>query len=411
MSTRQAIKYIVPLVLSAGFAFSGCAQWTITGQNSLWKPTKTASQQNPSGCDLIGIYTQNQADNKDENIINVPDAFKVSLKTLYLKYIQDICNFNIIMYAEVYEIDETATLRRVAFQTRNQAPTSYVNISDVLLYGPNSFSGKPVSIKLYVLELDKEDNAFFSEIVKVLSGIAGNAQPQYGPAIQVVSSIMQYIINSNPDDLEFFQEMTFSPSKYAEKAHYNGASLLAPLEVGDYIIAKKEDDCRIAINRWGIFDSVADQSAKKHFDTSEVYYDPKTGKLKYSKDRDEKIKKDMDFTDKTYAVVTVSRAEEAEQKDVLQKISDNTMKTLDQVAINKEMSDRQKKEALQSISANAEAAFELFNIKNSISGTSTASKIEYINKELSKIGTGTTDAEKIVVESLNKLLKQIERGK
>lgn len=400
-------------LLSTFLMLGGCAQWTITGQNSLWKPTKSAPQNNPSGCNLVGIYTQNQEDNKDENIINVPDAFKLSLKTLYLKYIQDICNFNIIMYAEVYEIDETATLRRVAFQTRNQAPTSYVNISDVLLYGPNSFSGKPVSIKLYVLELDKEDNAFFSEIVKVLSGIAGNAQPQYGPAIQVVSSIMQYIINSNPDDLEFFQEMTFSPSKYAEKAHYNGASLLAPLEVGDYIIVKKEDDCRIAINRWGIFDSVADQSAKKYFDTSEVYYDPKTGRLKYCKDIGEKMKKDMDYSDKTYAVITVSRAEAAEQKQVLQKISDNTLKTLDQVAINKEMSDLQKKEALQSISANAEAAFELFNIRNSISGTNTAGKIASINEEISEIdkkGTSTTNADKIIKESLEKLLKQIERG-
>ena len=225
---------------------------------------------------------------------------------------------------------------------------------------------------------------------------------------------MQYIINSNPDDLEFFQEMTFSPSKNAKKAHYNGASLLAPLEVGDYIIVKKEDDCRIAINRWGIFDSGADQSAKKHFDTREVYYDPKTGRLKYCKDMGEKMKKDLDFTDKTYTVITVSRAEEAEQKEVLQKISDNTMKTLDQVAINKEMSDLQKKEALQSISANAEAAFELFNIRNSISGADTAGKIASINEEISEIvkkGTDTTKAEKVVAESLKKLLKQIEREK
>jgi len=48
-------NHIIFVVLCAFTILSGCAQWTITGQNTLWKPKETSPQTN--GCSLVGIYS------------------------------------------------------------------------------------------------------------------------------------------------------------------------------------------------------------------------------------------------------------------------------------------------------------------------------------------------------------------
>lgn len=416
-------NHIIFVVLCAFTILSGCAQWTITGQNTLWKPKETSSQTN--GCSLVGIYSNTagssasgtSAASVDTRIIDTPDAFSISLKTLYLKYIQDFFNFDVIVYAEVYEVDETNVLRRIAFHRENQPPTSYLNIADALLYGPVHFNGNPITVKFYVLELDKKENSLFSELLNVVSSVAGKAQPQYGPAIQVAASIMQLVINMNQDDIELFQEMTFYPSLYSEKSHYAGASLLSPLETGDFVIVKKEDEDRVVINRWwrlGVAKR-AEDAAKNVFETNndvyEIYYNPATGRLlKHMKEQPGQHAIIKNFEDKTYAVLTVSKSGKAADRAVLEKISTNAQATLSAVSINFEMSEKEKLDTIKRMGANAEATIELFNIKNRISGKTPQEKQTILNEYITKtdMGTETTNAKVLVRYGLQKLLEEIE---
>ncbi len=342
-------NYLISLILGAGFAFSGCSQWTVTGQNIVVKPDKSTDMD----CTLTGIYSK--GNEKSLPIVH-SDAFQISLKTMYLKYIQSTCNFDVLVYADVYEINEANKLRRVAFHVQDQAPTSYLNVKDVLLYGPNHFNDKPITIKLYVLDLAKRDNVLFSEFLKFTANAASTAQPEYGPAIQTASSVMQYFIANNPDAVEFFQEITFYPDSEAMEILNDGTRLPAPLKTGDYIVVKKEDRDRCVLNRWWWFDPRAEETAKSEFDPANVFYSPSSGRLRHKEET-----KIVDYTDKTYAVFTVSKATAAAADDVLKDISKNADTIISEVAT--KGSDLEKTKSLQSIGSSAEAALKFFLIK------------------------------------------------
>ncbi len=219
----------------------------------------------------------------------------------------------------------------------------------------------------------------------------------------------------NQDDIELFQEMTFYPSLYSEKSHYAGASLLSPLETGDFVIVKKEDEDRVVINRWwrlGVAKR-AEDAAKNVFETNndvyKIYYDPATGRLlKHMKEQPGQHAIIKDFEDKTYAVLTVSKSVKAADRAVLEKISTNAQATLSAVSINIEMSEMEKLDTIKRMGANAEATIELFNIKNRISGKTPQEKQTILNEYITKMGTETTNAKRLVRDGLQKLLEEIE---
>jgi len=399
-------SYIIFIVVCAFIPLSGCAQWTLTGQNSLWKIKETPQDPASALHELAGIYTTPvtaTASAVDRSIENQSDVIAISLKTLYLKYIQSIHDFDVIVYAEVYDVvDETKVLKRIAFQRLNQPPNSYLNVAGNLLYGPLHFNGGPVTVKLYVFELDKKDNELFSEFLTTASSIVSTAQPQYGPAIEIASSLMQYIISANQDDLELSQEITFYPTSTVEEEHYGGnVSLVVPLEAGDVVIVKREDKDRVVINRWWWFDTKSGKEAKERFKPADVRYDVATGRLKYAHGDN----KGEDFEGKTYAVLTVSKPVKAVERDVLEQIGTNVQSTLDGILIKRNQSQEDKIAAIHNMDASAEATIRIFNIKNRITGKSPAEKEKLLNEFFNNItGTTITKADEIVKKEIDKLL-------
>lgn len=384
MNIKHRILFAVLCVTTM---LSGCAQWTITGQNSLWK-VKETSPETPAEStkyELVGIYATTDT-NEDRSIKLPSDVVAISLKTLYLKYAQSVWDFDIIVYAEVYDVvDETKVLKRVAFHRLNQPSNSYLNMAGNLLYGPTHFQGHPVTIKFYVFELDKKNNELLSEVLKAVSTVASAAQPQYGAAIETVSSIMQFIINSNQDDLELSQEITLYPLSDIEKKHYGEASLVAPLEVSDLVIVKREDKDRVIINRWWWLDKgIEDEdNAKKEFESSKVLYDATTGRLTAG---------GKDFEDKTYAVLTVSKSAKAVDRAILDQISTNVQETLGGILIQPSQSEADKIDAIRKMGVTAEATVRIFKIKNSISGKKGEDKEAALAKQYQQCGTSEADA-------------------
>lgn len=397
VKTMNIKNHILLVVLCVITMLSGCMQWTITGQNSLLKPNTKDSTK------LVGIYTKSSKDqsiNEDQSIKSPSDVVSISLKTLYLKYIQSIWDFDVIVYAEVYDIvDERKVLKRVAFHRLNQPSNSYLNVAGNLLYGPIHFEGYPITIKFYVFELDKKNNELLSEVLKVVSSVASAAQPQYGTAIEMVSSIMHFVINSNQDDLELSQEITLCPLSDIEKNHYSEAFLVAPLEAGDLVIVKREDKDRIVTNRWWWFDTKSDKKAKEEFGTSTASYDATTGRLTVG---------GKDFEDKTYAVLTVSKSAKAVERAMLDQISTNVQETLGDILIHPSQSEQDKIDAIKKMGATAEATVRIFKIKNSISGKK--DKEAALAKEYKRYQDADTDADKRVKQEIERLWEE-ETGK
>jgi len=388
-------KHLIFIGLCACLTATGCTQWTITGQNSLLKVKETPKHE------LVGIYTKLDA-SEDRSIRLPSDVVAISLKTLYLKYIQSICDFDVIVYAEVYDVvDETKVLKRVAFNRLNQPPRSYLNVAGNLLYGPIHFEGYPITIKFYVFELDRKNNELLSELLNVVSSVASAAQPQYGTAIETASSIMQFIINSNQDDLELSQEITLYPLSDTEMKHYGEASLVAPLEAGDLVIVKREDQARIVTNRWWLFDIKSDKKSKEGFKPEGVRYDVTTGRLK---------KADEDFEDKTYAVLTVSKPAKPADRTMLDQINANVQETLDDILIHPSQSEQDNIAAIKKMGATAEATVRMFKIKKSITGKKGKAKESALAKQYKNACKGSTEADTRVKQEIERLWEE-ETGK
>ncbi len=392
MKVKNHIIFVVLCVITM---LSGCAQWTITGQNSLLKVKETPKHE------LVGIYTKLDA-SEDRSIKLPSDVVAISLKTLYLKYIQSICDFDVIVYAEVYDkINEKEVLKRVAFHRLNQPPSSYLNVAGNLLYGPILFEGYPITIKFYVFELDKKNNELLSELLNVVSSVASAAQPQYGTAIETASSVMQFVINSNQDDLELSQEITLYPLSDTEMKHYGEASLVAPLEAGDLVIVKREDQARIVTNRWWLFDIKSDKKSKEGFKPEGVRYDVTTGRLK---------KADEDFEDKTYAVLTVSKPAKPADRTMLDQINANVQETLDDILIHPSQSEQDNIAAIKKMGATAEATVRMFKIKKSITGKKGKAKESALAKQYKNACKGSTEADTRVKQEIERLWEE-ETGK
>jgi hypothetical protein len=403
-------NYIILTVLCASIMTTGCAQWTITGQNTVWKVDETPSSGNGLQYDLVGIYSNpSNGTIPDRRILDKTDVVTISLKNLYLKYINDIYNFDVIVYAEVYDVvDERKVLRRIAFHRENQSPTSYLNIAGNLLYGPIHFTGFPITVKLSVLELDKKDNELFTDFLKVVSSTASAAQPQYGPGIEIAASIMQYVISLNEDDLELSQEITFFPTSDTEQSYYSGnASLVAPLQTGDFVIVKKEDKDRVVFNRWWRFAKRAEDDAKRKFNTTEVFYDASTGRLKYKKADDAKnIKSGDDFIDKTYAVLTLSKSSKAAEREVLASINNSVQSSLNKLLIDHEKTEQEQVDAIKKLGEVGEAEIRFFHLKNRMSGKTKEKKTKIL-KQFLITDSNPSEADKIFNKRALLLLSEI----
>jgi len=177
--------------------------------------------------------------------------------------------------------------------------------------------------------------------------------------------------------------------------------LVAPLEAGDLVIVKREDQARIVTNRWWLFDIKSDKKSKEGFKPEGVRYDVTTGRLK---------KADEDFEDKTYAVLTVSKPAKPADRTMLDQINANVQETLDDILIHPSQSEQDNIAAIKKMGATAEATVRMFKIKKSITGKKGKAKESALAKQYKNACKGSTEADTRVKQEIERLWEE-ETGK
>ncbi|MCC2643567.1 MAG: hypothetical protein K0S45_3980 [Nitrospira sp.] len=208
------------------------------------------------------------------------------LNTAFIKYLKETSSPHVLMYVQIFDDGtdnpETA-ITKVLYNERNSPAGVNLGLADRVLYGPTPFKGFPLRIKLFIVELDKEQKALASKIIDTVGTTAATTKPQAAPAIAVAVAIAKGINAMNEDDFELRFDLTLFPISTIGKAstgdptldriqepkqrHDKMVSLVSPLRTGSYAILKRELEERFSgrKNACGLEVSVLDMDYSQEY--------------------------------------------------------------------------------------------------------------------------------------------------
>jgi len=184
----------------------------------------------------------------------------------------------------------------------------YLNFSNMPVYGPIEYKGRPFYIEFNVIELDTPENDQTRSLLSSLADIGGSAYPPASPILGMLNTLGNSMLNGNRDDLEFRYQLELVP-----KTKKQNPGIYRPfLREGIYIFIRSEDRSRPI--PW-----------------SQLSYAPSEGRLKidYSKCSYKKPKKEScvdedplfeDYRDQTYLVMQITKGDASEDLDTAQTV-------------------------------------------------------------------------------------------
>jgi hypothetical protein len=190
------------------------------------------------------------------------EMIAVTLSNLFIRELKELGSPHVLVYAEIHDdgTDNRETMHtRVLFEAENQPSGANLGLAGRLVYGPTPFRGYPLRIKLYVVELDKQEKELASRIIAAagdLAGTASAASPGASLAFGLAVDIAQAINALNQDDFELRADITFHPVSpvaagdvgdptldgLGEPVQRTGerVAIETPLRTGSFLLMKRE---------------------------------------------------------------------------------------------------------------------------------------------------------------------------
>ena len=118
----------------------------------------------------------------------------------------------IAVVARVAELDEgsdfdfsnSGTDRgRLVYYSEGVQPGQFLNFSQLPIYGPIEYMGKPLAMEFYIMELDVKENTEVSGLLSAAAGLGAIAYPPASPILKVLDTIGSGLLKANKSDLEF----------------------------------------------------------------------------------------------------------------------------------------------------------------------------------------------------------------
>lgn len=206
------------MLTTVAMVLSGCLSpnWRITGQVDLVQT------------DRYGDATsQYDAEHEDRIFITKGDTISIQLSSVYVHQSKGIGGREFLVYAEIYDKqpDDREQLVKVLFKESNQADGFVLNMSERLMFGPIVFTGRPIRIRLFVIELDKEENEITAEIIKQSARVAAAFQPSLAPFTGLATTMGDLFSTLNQDDIELQFDMTLYPHTHSAGPHLRTGSI------------------------------------------------------------------------------------------------------------------------------------------------------------------------------------------
>lgn len=163
----------------------------------------------------------------------------------------------------------------------------YLNFSNLPLYGPTTYSGGPIFVRLYVLELDQREAGKHTSIFSSLAALGSQAFAPSSIELKILKEIGTAFLQDNKNDVLFEYEFVLD-------ATGTYSATYAPLAVGTLVIMRLND-----------------RDAK--FPWHELSLDLATGRLQENKEGEK-----QDYRAETYFTIKIARNKSAQNLDVLQ---------------------------------------------------------------------------------------------
>jgi len=181
------------------------------------------------------------------------------LNNAFIKYLKEVGSPHVLVYAQIFDdgTDNADTaVTKVLYNERNSPEGVNLGLSDRVIYGPTPYKGFPLRIKLFIVELDKEQKELASKIIDAVGTTASTAKPEAAPAIAVAVAIAKGINAMNEDDFELRFDLTLYPvgaigkaitgdksldaAKEPSQRYDKPVTMVSPLRTGFFAIMKRE---------------------------------------------------------------------------------------------------------------------------------------------------------------------------
>jgi hypothetical protein len=160
----------------------------------------------------------------------------------------------------------------------------YLNFSYLPVYGPVEYSGKPIALQIYVIEMDT-GGAKIKPLLSTLAKIGSMAYPPASPVLAVLDKLGSALLSQHTDDILLRYHMTLYPSEETAIPGYPA------LQTGNYVLMRRE-------NR---NEGRPQQGEAPRLDWSSVRFDQHEGRLVMADDPAQC------FTDETYLVFQIQK--------------------------------------------------------------------------------------------------------
>lgn len=228
----------------------------------------------PTPCANVGL-TSSKHYTRGEIVI-LADAFELGDKK--------------ITFNQAFDRSEA---RVVYFSADVRESGQYMNMANLPIYGPITYNGRPMFLRLAIVELDNEENKQLQQMIGDLANFATQAYPPASGALKVLKSVGNTLLSGDQDDVEFDYAMLFD-------APGGDADFYLPLKVGTYVLVRSHN--RSVDPDWP--------------SGSDYIFDNELGRL-MADDASETAKK-TSLRKYTYLVLKVSKNEKALEQDMYQ---------------------------------------------------------------------------------------------
>lgn len=269
----KCIKFVVLLGFVAGFSL--CQAGVNVGFSTYARANIPPSCRANSGlpecqCVTLGDRFVSPSTDAAKSAVRTGDNFVVVLKTVWMGdfkpdgIFSSRSQYALVSRAFQYGDPKTQTgldfspeshkSGRVIYFSDDVRPGQFLNFGQIIIEGPATYLGNPVSISLFAIEVDS-DAARTNSLISTLASIGSFAWPAGSPVLSVLESVGTALVRGNGDDMNLRYDTTVLDYRSLRP----GLSS-AFLAYGDYILFRNENR---AVG----------------FDYGSVHYRPSDGKL------------------------------------------------------------------------------------------------------------------------------------
>lgn len=123
---------------------------------------------------------------------------------------------------------------RLVYYSEGVRTRQFLNFSQLPIYGPVEYGGKPLLVTFHIVELDVKENSEISGLLSSVAGLGAAAYPPASPILKILDRVGGGLLKANKNDTEFRYHATLLPDAGQVKSIKDGV-----LEYGNYAFVRK----------------------------------------------------------------------------------------------------------------------------------------------------------------------------